>query len=70
MMDTCRGRYSLHAAEGGGMRAKETCRYCYGTGMIQCTTGWNGEMAVSCSCRREKTDSHEDAQMYALTENK
>jgi hypothetical protein len=55
---------------GGGMSAKKTCKYCYGTGMIQCTTGWDGEMAVSCSCRQEGNDVKEDTERYIPIKDK
>jgi hypothetical protein len=38
------------------MGSDKICRFCKGTGVILCTTGKDGEMAVSCSCRREKAE--------------
>lgn len=41
------------------MGADTICRLCGGTGVIHCTTGKDGEMLVSCSCRREKIEKRD-----------
>jgi hypothetical protein len=41
------------------MGADKICRFCGGTGIIRCTTGRDGEMEVSCSCRKEKGEKQE-----------
>jgi hypothetical protein len=51
-------------ADGKTAKSEKLCRYCYGTGIISCTTGWDGEMAVSCSCRHEKADIKRDDPLY------
>ena len=70
MMDGYVEMHPFTDAKGGGMSAKKTCKYCYGTGMIQCTTGWDGEMAVSCSCRQEGNDVKEDTERYIPVKDK
>jgi hypothetical protein len=41
------------------MGSDSICKLCQGTGVIHCTTGKDGEMLVSCSCRREKSDKRD-----------
>jgi len=61
---------SIIGVKEGGMSTEKTCKYCYGTGMIQCTTGWDGEMAVSCSCRQERIEVKENSERYSPTRGK
>jgi len=64
-MGTYVKRHASPGADEEKVKTEKICRYCYGTGIIKCTTGWDGEMAVSCSCRQEKADIKRDDPLYA-----